>query len=37
MSIKSRVSTAVRRATMLAPAPNLQKASVGLDNLRAGD
>ena len=37
MSVRSRVSTAIRRAIMLALAPNLKKTSVGLGNLRAGD
>ena len=37
MSIMSHVSIAIRKTTMPAPAPNLQKTSVGLDNLRAGN
>ena len=37
MSVSSRVLTTIRRAIMLVHAPNLQKTSVGLGNLRAGD
>ena len=37
MSVRSRVLTAIKKATMPAPALNLQKTSVGLGDLRAGD
>ena len=37
MLVRSRISTAIKRATMLVPAPNPQKTSVGLGKLRAGD
>ena len=37
MSVKSHILTTIRKATMSAPAPNIQKTSVGLGNLRAGD
>ena len=37
MSVRSRVSTVIRKTTMPASAPNLQKTSVGLGNFRAGD
>ena len=37
MSVRSRVSIAIKRVTMSASAPNLQKTSLGLGNLCAGD
>ena len=37
MSVRSRVSTAIRKATMLVLASNLQKTSVGLGDLHIDD
>ena len=37
MSVKSRISIVIKKATILVLTPNLQKTSVGLGNLRADD
>ena len=35
--VRSRISTVIRKAIMPATVPSLQKTSIGLGNLRAGD
>ena len=37
ISVKSRTLTAIRKATMLASVPSLQKTSIGLGNFHAGN